>query len=1007
MRRISLLAGLFLLSMHLLAQQGVVSGKVTDAAGKPIFNATVLIKGSSSGTTTKEDGSYSLMLTPSAKILVFSSIGLSPLEVSISGKSVISVSLQVARNDLDEVVVVGYGTQKKSTLTTSQVKVGGDKLENVPFSSIDQTLQGKVAGLQSITSTGQPGANQAIRIRGIGSMNTNAAQPLFVVDGVQINSGDLTRNTTTSNTLAGLNPDDIERVDVLKDAAATAIYGSRGGNGVILITTKKGKAGKTRLVASTEIGANTFARLPDNARPLGAADWLALAKEGMANAGTYTPAQITANLHAYGDTSNIDTDWFGLMTRTGKQQQVNVSLSGGDEKTTFYASGGFFNQDASVRVANLKRYSGALNIRHKASKNLLVDFTMMGSYQNQNTPLGGSSFSNPMTDIYFLRPTQNPYNADGTLNISRVGALNFQSGITHNPLYTLTHNIYNTKITQFKPNLYVEYTILKGLSISSRLGTDYNSIEEFQYWNPNNGDGYAYGGYGFAYYNRYFLYDWTNQANYHTSFLKDGALTMDLKVGYEAVYNNTYLMTSTANAYSTDKLPDLVFASTYVSATNNGSDYRFSSGFSNAVFTYDHKYSLSASFRRDGSSRFGADRKYGNFYSVGGAWNASEELFLKDVNFISLLKVRGSYGKGGNAEIGNYTANPLQNGGYNYNGVAGQAYETIGNVTLGWENDKQLDFGVDVGLLKNRLNFIVDWYKRNSEGLLYAKPISPTTGFISQNSNIAGLQNQGIELTINATPVQTKDFRWDVSLNITHNTNKITSLPNNNADILGADTYFRLHVGQDYRSFYLNPWAGVDANNGDALWYTDSSKTKTTNDYLKSSKAYIGKSASPKYFGGFSNTITYKGFSLTADLTFNFGNYVYDRWGSYFTDGIYALSYGRYRSNLNRWTTPGQITNVPKYVYNPASKSINGSSRFLYQGDYVRLRNLEIGYTAPSAVANRIKMNSLRFYVRGSNLYSWIKDKNIPFDPEQGVNSFSNLTVFLTKSLTAGVVIGL
>jgi len=1006
MRRFSLLAGLFLFSLHLLAQQGVVSGKVTDAAGKPVFNATVLIKGTSAGTTTKEDGSYSLMLTPSAKILVFSSIGLSPLEVSISGKSVISVSLQVARNDLDEVVVVGYGTQKKSSLTTSQVKVGGDKLENVPFSSIDQTLQGKVAGLQSVTNTGQPGANQQVRIRGIGSISASA-QPLYVVDGVQINAGDFTVNTTTANTLAGLNPDDVERVDVLKDAAATAIYGSRGGNGVILITTKKGKAGKTRLVASTEIGANSFAKLPENARPLRAGDWLALAKEGMVNAGTYTPAQITANLHAYGDTSNIDTDWFGLMTRTGKQQQVNISLSGGDEKTTFYASGGFFNQDASVPVANLKRYSGALNIRHKAGKNLLVDFTLMGSYQNQNTPLGGSAFSNPLTDIYFLRPTQNPYNADGTLNISRVGLLNFQSGITHNPLYTLTHNIYNTKTVQFKPNLYVEYTILKGLSVSSRLGTDYNNIEEFQYSNPNNGDGFAFGGYGFAYYNRYFLYDWTNQANYHTSFLKDGALTMDLKAGYEAIYNNYYAITATANNYSTDKLPDLVFASVYVKATNNGADYRFSSGFSNAVFTYNHKYSLSASFRRDGSSRFGPDNKYGNFYSVGGAWNASEESFFKDVDAISLLKLRASYGLSGNAEIGNYVANPLQVGGYNYNGVGGQAYETIGNKTIGWEKSKQLNIGMDLGLLKNRLNVIIDWYKKNNDGLLYAKPISPTVGFPSQISNIAGLQNQGIELTINATPVQTKDFRWDVSLNITHNTNKITSLPNNNADILGADTYFRLRVGQDYRSFFLNKWAGADANNGDPLWYIDSSLTKTTNDYTKSVRAYDGKSASPKYFGGFSNTFTYKGFSLTADLTFNFGNYVYDRWGSYFTDGVNALSYGRYRTNLDRWTTPGQITNVPKYIANSNNKSNSGSTRYLYQGDYVRLRNLEIGYTAPSSVANRIKISSLRFYVRGSNLYTWIKDKNIPFDPEQGVNSYSNLSVFLTKSLTAGVVIGL
>lgn len=987
---------------QIMAQNRTITGKITDEKGNPVPHASVVVKGSAHGTTTDAEGNFSLNVHEGVKAIVVSSVNFAAVEINITGKSTIAVSLTESKQNLDEVVVTGYGTQKKYSSTSAQTRVGGDKVENVPFASVDQTLQGKVAGLQSITSSGQPGTSQAIRIRGIGSISASA-QPLFVVDGVQIEQGNLSTYGNNSNAISGINPDDIEQIDVLKDAAATSIYGSRGSNGVILITTKRGKAGKLQLKASAEVGNNRVATITNSMKPLRSKDWLTLLKEGMQNAGTYTDATITTYLHTYGDTSNINTDWFNLLTRTGTQQQYNISASGGDEKNQVFTSLGYFNQDASTIASNLKRYNGRLSIRNSSLKNTVIDFSFSGSFQDQNAPLQGSGyFSNPMLAMYFLRPTQNPFNADGSYNTSTASATSF-AGSLPNPLYVLAKNIYNQKTVQAKPVVTVDYSIIKGLKFQTKFGVDYNGIENFTYYNPVMGDGSSVNGRGYAGYERDFLYDWTNQLNYHADFLNKD-LTADFKVGTEAISDRIWYVYGSAYSYSTDKLTDLANASTYSSLGSDHTQYNFSSSFSNAVFSFKKKYSLTGSIRRDGSSRFGSDNKYGTFYSVGGGWNITDEDFMKYVKPISFLKLRSSFGLQGNAEIGNSTAPSLQNSGYNYNGVAGTAFETIGNETLTWEQGKQFDIGTEVGFLNNRLNVVFDYYNKNTNKLLYTAPVSLTTGFSSKTANIGGLQNRGIELTINATPIKKRDFSWDISANFTHNKNKITKLPNNNADIVSG--MFRLRVGQDYRSFYTYQWAGVDPSNGNPLWYTDSSKKATTSTYASTSKAYLNKSASPKFYGGISNTFTYKNFSLGIDINYNFGNYVYDTYASYLTDGVYAATYGRYSSNLRRWTTVGQKTDVPKYVYGSTNKSNSTSSRYIYSGDYIRLRNVELAYNAPKAFLNKARLTSMRLYVRASNLYTWIADKNIPFDPEQGVNSTAAYSFFQNKATTVGLSVG-
>ena len=998
MRKLSLIMGSLLLFVQLMAQQRMITGKVTDAAGIPIPNATVMVKGTRQGTTTNNEGTYSLNINNNAKVLVISSIGQADQEINIGNKGVINASLQASDKTLETFVVVGYGTQRKSELTAAVTKVGGDKVANVPLSSVDQVLQGKVAGLQSVTFSGQPGANQQVRIRGVGSFAASA-QPLYVVDGIQINSGDLSRETTTTNVLASINPDDIESVSVLKDAGATAIYGSRGSNGVIIINTKRGRSGRTVFSATGEVGNNKHGDIPSIGMPLRSKDWLTLFKESILNAG-YPQATADATAANYGD-GTIDTDWLGLLTRSGKQQQFNLSASGGDEKTRFFISGGYFKQEANVIGSDLTRYSSIINIDHTVSKKLTFSLNLHPSFSRQNTPLGnGAYFSNPVMEFYFLRPLTSPYNADGSLNISGA-AKDF--GSLYNPLYIVGHDIHYTNNVTGNAKAEARYSILDNLTYTSRIGLQYLSLEEYGYNNPFHGDGRAANGRGYAYNTRYSLYDVTNQLDYKANLTKNKDLVLSAKVGYEALESRGYFVSAQSQNFPTPTLTDAVVASTPTIGNNSGSDYSFASVFSNARLIFKGKYILEGNFRRDGSSRFSDAHRYANFPAISAAWDIAKEAFMANASAVSELKIRGSYGSSGNAEIGNYPSQQLLGYGLNYAGQPGGGFNSIGNNQLTWESSKQTDIGLDVSFFNRRLGFTVDFYKKVIDGLIFQVPISQTTGFSTINRNIGTMQNSGVEFTMNATPVATKDFTWDMSFNITYNKNKVTKLPPGQTQVLNGN--FILKPGYDIYTFYMRQWAGVDPNNGDPLWYSDSSMKSTTNNYNAAQRVQTGKTATPKFYGGFSNTFTYKGISLSGDFYFNYGNYVQDSWAAYFYDEINP-SYGKYTANLARWQKAGDITNVPKPVYGASNFSSSTSTRFLFKGDFIRLRNVSLGYTIPRALAQKMHLNSLKVYVRGTNLWTKRYDPNIPFDPEQNINSQSNLNVFYNKALTAGINIG-
>jgi TonB-linked SusC/RagA family outer membrane protein len=1024
MRLLLMLSSFVLLFGQLSAQNRTITGKVTDPEGKPLPNVTVLTKGSSRGTTTGEDGTYSLSVPPTAKALVFSAIGMARTEASIGSGTTVNVSLKTGVNkDLQEVVVVGYGTTKKSDLTASVTKVSGESVANIPFSSVDQALQGKAAGMQSSGFSGQPGANQQVRIRGISSYAAST-QPLYVVDGIQINSGDLARVVASSNVLSNINPDDIESISVLKDAAATSIYGARGGNGVIIINTKRGKAGKTQLTASAEVGNNRLGHIPDAAKPLNSKDWLALFQEGYVNipAPPQTPASAAAAAAVYGD-GTVDIDWLKKVTRTGQQQQYNLSAQGGEGKTTYYISGGYFKQQASTIAADLTRYSTLIKVENNPTPKLNFSLSLQPTYTNENGPLSnGSQFGNPILSAFFLRPTQNPYNADGTLNINST-AKDFSS--VFNPLYIAAHNVHSLGTFSGIGNVQARYNILDNLKFTTKYGAQYSTLNEYQYDNYLHGDGVAAHGRAFSDYTQFFLSDFTNQLDYHFSLLPNKDLVVDAKLGYESILSKNYNITAGAQNFPTDRLDLSTIAATPTAGKSDQSDYSFASVFSNVTLNYKDRYVLSGNFRRDGSSRFSPDHKYGNFPAVGFAWNVSKEDFFSNVNGISSLKLRASYGSSGNAEIGNYSY--LRQLGYSttlsYNNQPGGNFNVIGSPELTWEKDKQTDLGLDASFLNSRLNVVFDYYNKVSSDLLFSFPISQTTGFSNILENIGKLSNKGEELTINATPVISKDFTWDISFNITHNVNKMEVLPPQPPGQPLINGQFLVAPGYDLNTWYMRYWAGVNPANGDPLWYTDATKKAVTNNYNAAARVNTGKSANPKYYGGFTNTFSYKGFSLSADLYYNYGNYVWDQWALYLADQVQP-SYGKYSLIKQRWTTPGQKTNVPKLVYGSANFSNSTSTRFLEKADYIRLRNVTFGYTLPASTAKRLHMSSLRIYVRGTNLWTKTYDKNMTIDPEQGGSTsingtvtnngtttssnqgINNLNVFYSKAVTAGISIG-
>lgn len=986
---------MFLSLLQLQAQNRTITGKIMDEKGKPVVGAAILVKGTKTGTSTKEDGSFSIVVPTTAKELVVSALNLGTKAVKISKDNNLNVTLSATVENLEEVVVVGYGTKKKSDLTGSVATLKSADIESRPFSSVDKALQGKVAGLQSVAASGQPGASQNIIIRGISSVN-GSSNPLWVIDGIPVNTGDASRLQTTGNLLSTLNPNDIESISVLKDAASQSIYGSRAANGVIVVTTKKGKAGKTKFRFDTEVGQSNTAYQNAKYKPLNAQQYLDLTREGLVNAG-YSAGVVSSQLKALGLGNGVDFSWLDNTTRAGNQQQFNISAEGGNDKTTFFLSAGHFVQDGTTINSKLTRTNGNVRVTNKATDKLTIGFNLNIGSVSQRAPLAGGAFGNPVLSSYFLLPTRTAYNPDGSWNL-----LSSTLGGLHNTIALTELDKRFLRQTSLRGSAFVEYKILDNLKFRSQYGTDYNILEEDQYNNPLHGDGAATNGRAFSYYTRYFNWVWTNTLDLQQNITKGGDLSLNAQIGYEAQKSAGYFGSLRSNQFPpTTSLTYPASGATPITASATISEYSFASEFATANFNYQNRFVLSGSFRRDGSSKFSANNKFGNFWSVGGTWNVDKEKFMADVNFITQLKLRSSYGvNGSNTAIGNYDALPLYGYGFNYNQLPGSAPANVGDPNLTWELNKPFNVGIDVSVLKNRISLTADYYKRTSSSLLLSVPLSRTSGFASATRNIGSMQNEGVEFALNVVPVLKKDLRWEIDFNFAHNKNTVVSLPGGNDIINGL---FLIRQGVALNTFFVREWAGVNPVNGDPQWYADNTHNTKTNSYPGVAARILAGTAQPKYFGSLSSSLTFKGFTLSAQFYYNYGNYVYDNWGGYYTGSGFGAAFNKVARQLERWQKPGDITDMPRYVYGGNRNAQSSSTFFLQKGDFVRLRELQVGYNLPKAVIEKAKLSSVNFYVRGTNLFTWVKDKNLAFDPEQGTNSTSNLNVFIPRTVTVGL----
>ena len=989
---------LLLIGLSSWAQREVSGQVVDDETKTPIAGVSVTARNSNVGTTTDGNGNFSLVVPAGVTTLVFSFTGYTVIEMPIvEGRATYDVSLTKSVRSLDEVVVVAYGQQQRRRVTGSVSRVSSEELENVPLASVDQILQGKVAGLQSVTSSGQPGAAQQIRIRGIGSISASSA-PLFVIDGIPVNTGDASSLTNSSNLLASLNPNDIESVSVLKDASAASIYGSRAANGVILITTKKGRPGKTVIRADAEIGSNDVAFFPSAGKPLNREEVNELYREGLANLGLPQSFidQYMNEVFAYNTDANYD--WVDLVTRRGKQRQVNLSASGGDQKTQFFLSGGLFQQQSPVIGSDLKRYSTNFNLRHQLNQRFSGGLTLNLSSFNQTGEFESSGFRNPILAALALLPTQAAYNEDGTVNYDPA-----VFSPIYNPLAIRQFDNQDNQTSKLLGSANLEYKVIDNLRLSTRFGIDYNNIEEYLFWNPIFGDAASTQGYTSNSYQRLFNWVWTNLADYN---FRTGNNNLDgtVTVGYEAQQSKSYNQFAEANVLPKNSGIVYPVPAIPTTASITASDYSFVSLLSRAQVNLLGKYSLSGSLRRDGSSRFGANNRYGTFWSVGAAWNIDQEDFLQNFEILSALKLRASYGVNGNAGIGNYDwrSNFLYT--TTYNGAPGSFQSGIGNNNLTWERNKPFDIGLEVGLLDNRLYIEGDYYHRKTEDLLLNEPLSSTGGFVSFSNNVGAMENKGFELTINANPVKTRDFNWSISVNSAWNKNRVTRLREGVDEIIGNPT--SLKVGEDVQAYYIRLWAGADPENGDPLWFTDETRRETTNDFSQAQRVYY-KSASPKGFGGVGTSLTYKFITLDAQFNYQYGNYLFNTWDFIFTGDGAFFGLNHNRKQLERWQKPGDITDVPRFVAGNATSSNNVSTRYLYRGDFIRLRNISLGFDLPSRLAQRARLSNARLYFRGTNLWTKTFDNDLTMDPEQPVNGQSDLQFFNPKSYTVGLSIQL
>ena len=1045
MRKLAMLmAGIVLFIGQILAQNNrTIIGKVVDDKGTPIPNASVIVKGSSSGTVTNNDGDFTLKVAETAKILVISSVNYSSKEISIGKSSSFNVTLESSTSNLDEVVVVGYGTQRKRDVTSAIVTIKGDRIKDIPVQSFDQALSGKAAGVNVSLPNGVLNNPAIIRIRGANSI-TGSTQPLIVIDGVPTFQGDFSTNISANNALGTLNPGDIEDIQILKDAAASAIYGSRAANGVMLITTKKGKQGKAKVTYDVSTGWTS----PFNIfEVMNAQQYISLKNEALVNlnqANVNSSGQPAGAPLFFPSTLNgqpVDTKWTDFIYQTGLQQNHNLSISGANEATKYYFSANYNKQEGILQTNTFERKQMRMNIEHKANSFLKLGGNFNYSRGTTFSPSTGSIPGTPFATAgsarlaFITAPNISPYAADGRYNIIGIddailrnsfNQIGRNSNLTNsglvNPVLVRDLNTIGSQIDQITANVNAEIKLYKGLYFRSQYGVNYQIGEDKTFYNALHGDGIQTtattdDGLAFNVVGKYNITNFQNTLNY--DFKIADKHDFNVLVGHEEQSVKTDRWGGSRSGLSDNFFNE--FQGNYtinnVPVGNSITENYILSFFGRLNYNFDNKYYLSANIRRDGYSAFAPDKKYGTFAGASIGYTISQENFWQTSGLNKVFnnfKLRASYGEVGSvSSVGNFASLSTFGSGQYGLGNPTLFFSQAGNKDLQWEKSEKLDIGASFAILKNRINVEIGYYKTNLTDLVIDVPTPPSLGIPGNtiSANAASMYNKGIELSISAAVIQKKDFSWNMNFNYTTQKNEVTSLAPGVPEIVGVTQLERTNitkVGYQLGSFFVVRTNGVDPTTGRRV-FVNAAGQDVLFDFSNPTPAqrwrfrdgtvapaidlsrdgYIAGNALPKAFGGFNNTFSYKDFDLGIDIYYSFGNSVY--FGS--RAGLLDQRFWNNTTDvLTRWQKPGDITEIPRVVFN--DNISNGSAipidANLYNADFIKFRSISLGYSIPKNIAEKAKLSSARFYVQAFNPFTI---SNYPgADPEISVNGASGLT---------------
>jgi TonB-linked SusC/RagA family outer membrane protein len=1018
------------------AQDLNISGRVVDAAGDAVVGASVVVKGTTTGVTTGINGDYDIS-APSDGTLTFSFLGVGSAEEPINGRGRIDIVLDGSGTsgdqEIEEVVVVAYGVNARSGASFgAKTTVKSERLEAVSVSSFDKALQGQVAGVLSLSNSGQPGAGQQVVIRGVSSIN-GGTTPLYVIDGIPIltgNYGNMTQTSSSStsgdnlNALSSINPADIESVTVLKDAGSTAIYGSRAANGVVFITTKQGKAGKTQFNLKLEYGFSN--RTQDRPKAMNQEQYLDYLTDAYTNAGTPPPYYDNNNtaLGRMPKYSNVggkdvltliannfrvrnadggfyDFDWMNhSIIANAPTYTADFSARGGTEKTKFYLSLGATSQEGIVINTNMKRYTGTLNLNHDVNKNVKLGVSTKMSYNDQRSPMTtGGYYVNPMFGAMMYPPLDAGIISNGSTLYtppSKPGGTETYTPLEAGPnidymtsyasanyLANAAYDDFSSRISRNITNGYAQWSFLDGFTLKGQAGYDYFYITEENWLDARPKGNTASYGHGYANNTSREVYSWSQNVtlNYIKTFKE--AHNVNLMLGQETQGEGFSYLDATKVDFPGGYFHYPSQGATPYAVSGEKHASTLASFFGTLNYNYDGKYFLSGTLRSDGSSRLSVENRWAAFWSAGAQWKLKREKFLENITMLNDLTLSGSYGTSGNQSgISRYAAMSLY-GGVNYNDGSGLFPTQIANPELTWERTGTMDIGLTAAAFDSRLRLNLDYYDRLTTGGLLDAQLSRTSGFTSILSNIAQVRNRGVEAALGATPYRSDNITWTIDFNITHNKNKIEKLYKGD-DIINAPYLYR--EGEDIHTLYTYRWAGVNPADGRPMYYDD--KGEIVYAYNENSangeQRQIAGSVAPKFYGGLTTTLRAYGFDLTLGFFYTYGNKIYDPSYLFFTSlGARALWNQYSEVATERWRQEGDIARFPKAYYGYSLANYGtATDQIIFDGSYIRLRDVTLGYSIPKKLLNYVKLSSVRLYAKGTNLLTFTKFPD--YDPEVG-----------------------